>query len=454
MHTTRQRPLTRGFARRIRRNMLFTVLVAVLAFCALSLRLVRTNSERFLEEQAQLCAAAIIPGPDGDLSESVDRLQERYERLVAVATLDIMGDIHVVYPQRPAHRAAVQAALKDTGRPVLVSSPLDGEPIRVSGVVVPLNGNRSRSTQKAVMLLITEPFAPEWIQAAKIFALLVGLTALLCFCLMRRWFDRHVSGPLRDTACVVRGRPDRPHDVPKLQPGEWREMTQIAEQFRGLLQDVADSETRARQMELESQHLITKRERGFDRQLRRAKDKATLDALTKLRNRGFLEDELGHIFNRSKAKGADLSVVMIDVDDFKLYNDTKGHQAGDAVLRFVGALLRGGIRPTDHAVRYGGDEFLLLLPDTTAVDAGLIAERLVKLFGQYTSCLGKDPVLSVSAGIASLIGDEPETGADLIAKADAALYKAKRSGKNTVITSQPRPKQSRSGSAAPSIPMR
>ena len=108
-------------------------------------------------------------------------------------------------------------------------------------------------------------------------------------------------------------------------------------------------------------------------------------------------------------------------------------QAGDTLLRLVGNLLGGAIRPEDHAVRYGGDEFLLLLPDTNSQQAGAIAERLVRLFAQYTMPLGRGCDLSISAGVASIQADAVGSGQALVARADAALYAAKRRGKNTVI---------------------
>ena len=214
---------------------------------------------------------------------------------------------------------------------------------------------------------------------------------------------------------------------------EWLETAQVAERIGELQKEIINGEAQVRWLERESQRKIHDRELGFDRQLRRARDMATVDPLTKVRNRSFLEDELEALFERHRVKGDDLAVIMIDVDNFKQYNDTKGHQLGDAVLRFAGALLRGGVRPADHAIRYGGDEFLLLLPEASGEEAEVVADRLVKLFGQYAMRLGREHKLSISAGIASLKADAPHSGHELVACADAALYAAKRKGKNTVI---------------------
>jgi diguanylate cyclase (GGDEF)-like protein len=141
------------------------------------------------------------------------------------------------------------------------------------------------------------------------------------------------------------------------------------------------------------------------------------------------------LFEAHRDSHEPLAAVMLDLDNFKNYNDTHGHQAGDALLRFIGALLRGAIRPSDHAVRYGGDEFLLVLPQANAKQATAIADRVVKLFRQYSSCLQQEQRLSLSAGVAAIPDHPCDTGEELIAKADRALYTAKASGKDAVFVS-------------------
>lgn len=436
MQTGCPRPLTPAFARRLFSANLLIVAVTVLALTIATRQVSHSRTRRMLVEQARLCAAALVPGRNGDLSESVDRLQDHYDRLVAVATLDALGHLHTVHPQRPSHRRAVRAFLAGDRHPVLAPAAPEGELISVSGAVVPLNGIPSPVAQKVIILLRNDLYGNDWAYATGVFALLLGLMILLSTYRLRRWFDHRITGPLRNMAGAVRDPLREPGRVPELDPGEWHETTQIAVQFRRLLEAVAEREALARSTECQSLRRIRNRELGFDRELRRVKDQAAIDPLTGLRNRSFLDEDLEPLFERHQRKRKDLSAVMFDVDDFKRYNDTKGHQAGDVVLRFFGGLLRGGIRPTDSAIRYGGDEFLLLLAETTPEQAGAIAERLVKLFGQYTASLGPDHNVSISAGVASLATEDLETGHELVAKADTALYAAKQKGKNAVVAHQ------------------
>ena len=171
--------------------------------------------------------------------------------------------------------------------------------------------------------------------------------------------------------------------------------------------------------------------RQINAMLKRAERAVWIDPLTRLGNRSLLEDRLEKVFEAQRCSGQDLSIVMLDLDNFKKLNDTQGHVAGDEMLRFVGELVRGTIRPTDVGVRYGGDEFAIILVDTTPDKAAALAERL-RLFGQRAGVLGLDPPVSLSAGIASLLQDRPNSGKHLLRLADRALYKAKSRGKNAL----------------------
>jgi diguanylate cyclase (GGDEF)-like protein len=157
---------------------------------------------------------------------------------------------------------------------------------------------------------------------------------------------------------------------------------------------------------------------------------ATRDGLTGLANRRLFEEALDREVARSYRRSAPLSLVVIDVDHFKDVNDTVGHQAGDAVLRQVGAALVANTKTSDLPARYGGDEFVVLLPDCAGADALRVAERLRAAVARDVTAV---PV-TVSAGV----GEVPENAGDgerLVAAADSALYAAKREGRDRSVRS-------------------
>ncbi len=151
------------------------------------------------------------------------------------------------------------------------------------------------------------------------------------------------------------------------------------------------------------------------------------DALTGLHNRRGIDQRMNEEIARAKRYGHPLSILMIDLDDFKSINDRHGHMTGDETLRDVGGSIARSIRSIDIAGRYGGEEFLVILPETTMASAATVAERIragVEHLGRTTA----------SVGLADLIGDDM-TAAELFERADAALYDAKRLGKNRVVLS-------------------
>ncbi|MFN2308522.1 MAG: diguanylate cyclase [Gammaproteobacteria bacterium] len=165
---------------------------------------------------------------------------------------------------------------------------------------------------------------------------------------------------------------------------------------------------------------------------------ARLDPLTGLFNRRWLEETLPEVFQRHRAEGAPLTLMMLDIDQFKSFNDLHGHLAGDQVLSRVANLLQLHIRGGDEAVRFGGEEFLVILPETTTATAQGIATRLRETIGLLALCdrAGTPlPTVSASIGLAeSLPGESVES---LLARTDAALYQAKQAGRNRVVVDVP-----------------
>lgn len=159
------------------------------------------------------------------------------------------------------------------------------------------------------------------------------------------------------------------------------------------------------------------------------------DPLTALPNRRYLEERLMEELNRSKRYDYPMSFLMIDIDDFKAYNDKNGHQAGDLALQITAHCLKGALRSADVASRYGGEEFCILLPQTGLVEAGAIADRIRHRVSTTHFPHGKTQPLgqvTVSIGV-STFSSMVNTSENIIAAADRALYQAKHRGKDRIV---------------------
>jgi diguanylate cyclase (GGDEF)-like protein len=174
----------------------------------------------------------------------------------------------------------------------------------------------------------------------------------------------------------------------------------------------------------------------FNLKLReKLRDQATRDPLTGLYNRRYLEESLVRELHRTVRDNLPLSVAMLDLDYLKRFNDTFGHEAGDRVLRELGRLFRDKLRKSDVSCRFGGEEFVLVLPGSTLADARERVEQ-IRLLVKGLQLRYDDQILSrltVSAGLAA----SPEHGStadELLQAADEALYAAKQSGRDRVVS--------------------
>jgi diguanylate cyclase (GGDEF)-like protein len=157
----------------------------------------------------------------------------------------------------------------------------------------------------------------------------------------------------------------------------------------------------------------------------RAKDRANEDSLTGLSNHRYLQERLDHEIARAERAGHPLGIVLLDLNNFKNFNDNFGHQAGDEVLRFVANAVTSCLRTTDIAGRYGGDEFLVILPQADEGGARLLLSRLRRKVEQRNDS-GFPPIpIEMSAGIA-IYPREGDNKADLVAAADRAMYADKK----------------------------
>ncbi|HEX4041672.1 MAG TPA: PleD family two-component system response regulator [Xanthobacteraceae bacterium] len=162
---------------------------------------------------------------------------------------------------------------------------------------------------------------------------------------------------------------------------------------------------------------------------------AITDALTSLFNRRYMESHLATLIEQAASRGKPLAALIIDIDYFKAINDGHGHDAGDDVLRDFALRIKRSIRGIDLACRYGGEEFVVIMPETDMAVAAMVAERLRRRIAAEPFAIGQGarhiPV-TISIGIAGLRGKD-DTAAQLLKRADQALYRAKRDGRNRVV---------------------
>ncbi len=200
-----------------------------------------------------------------------------------------------------------------------------------------------------------------------------------------------------------------------------RAMSQESQQVRDELRTIREK-TEATEAELTKLY----------KELNRLSNQARHDALTGVLNRQGMEEALNLEIARVKRKDADLCVAMLDIDNFKKLNDTRGHATGDEALTHLANVVREALRPQDTLARYGGEEFVVILPDTALADGVETLRRLQRELTAQLFLAGKDKILiTFSAGVAQLAPDE--TGLEALKRADLSMYKAKRAGKNRVV---------------------
>ena len=181
-------------------------------------------------------------------------------------------------------------------------------------------------------------------------------------------------------------------------------------------------------------HRVTTLHAELSRYRAELAEQAQTDPLTGMRNRLKLAQDLRLLHSRSERYGRHYALALCDVDCFKHYNDTYGHQAGDAALRAVATTLAQQLREREGVYRYGGEEFLLALPEQTALAAGTALERCREAVEAMAieHLGGSGAVLTISAGVSGYVPQSSMSSADVLRQADVALYRAKASGRNVV----------------------
>ncbi|MBU0638105.1 MAG: GGDEF domain-containing protein [Planctomycetes bacterium] len=270
------------------------------------------------------------------------------------------------------------------------------------------------------------------------------VAAIVGLLLAYAWFQFGIMRPIRAlSAALATVHGDLAEAaLDQVPPHELREAMQAAEQIQRELKKWR-SEAGYLRHSVEAQ--VDAKTRRAAVALRQAEIAAEADPLTGLRNRRAMRRILPGLFSSQREAQGELTLALLDIDNFKPFNDTCGHRAGDALLAFTGELLRATLRKnTDVAVRYGGDEFVLLLPDTTVTEATAIVRRMTAMFAQRVRTLDQTATPpSVSVGIAARQEHEIDSWEELLRRADEAMYHAKRRGQAVAtwadVGAQPRP---------------
>ncbi len=209
------------------------------------------------------------------------------------------------------------------------------------------------------------------------------------------------------------------------------DLTQLKEEINNELNLVIDNNNEIHNNIIDAQETVKR----LQNKMEEVADMATIDELTGLYNRRALFSRLMEEHSRAERYGQGFSILLIDIDDFKKVNDEHGHQVGDGILRGLGAFLRQNLRDSDFPARFGGEEFICLLPSTDIDHAVQAGNKIRQLLSQSTLNSKRMDVslqISVSIGVAAFAsGDDID---NLIKRADDALYLAKRQGKNRIVT--------------------
>ena len=419
---------------------------------------------------AKLLERLLGPRPDGEPLRFLDfaaPLRDRTGRTVGV--LAVHADwqwaqdvIHTLRSQRSKDRG-MRVFILDRGGEVIhrprdaaAEKPLALDRLPVDGGVewawsdgrryltaaVPLPG-RTVAADMGWVVVARLPMDQAHSAAARgraVILLTAGVAALLAMGLAA-WLAHRLAGPLAAMSRAARRVQAGELELELPHAGSSRELRQLSEAIGDMKTALLQRERALESANAELERRVEQRTAELGEALGRLEQAnevlrglAHRDGLTGVYNRRAIDERLAQEVARARRTGQPLSVLMIDVDHFKRVNDTLGHAGGDRVLQGVAARLAAACRASDVVGRYGGEEFVLLLPDTTGEGACRVAEKLREA---VRSAHDLPCPVTMSAGVASTAdGHLPESGL-LLRAADDALYAAKAAGRDRVVRAQP-----------------
>jgi len=418
------RPLPR--TRSIERPITRAVYLTALASCAICLTVSAWTSDddRLADDQRAAADAAEMLATTLTGHENFSACLEKmvdHPRTLAAA----IWQAHEDRPREIASRDSAAHLLLDQPAPT-VAQLRHGESSRWVTVTAPILSGRLPAATLG-LVLTRPPVAPGGPSMAHLITM--GSLALIPAMLAHRYLRTRFFRPLEWLTSGLADDPRRP--IGRLLARRRDEIGVLTAELARRRRKTRYWRRRCRHWMLDNEARVHRETHEIRTQLQRTQREAERDALTGILNRRQLERRLDTIFDAQRMAGEDLSIVMLDIDHFKHLNDTLGHAAGDALLSFAGELIRSHVRATDLAVRYGGDEFTLVLPGVNEERAGALAARLVSLFAQRARALGVSPAPTLSFGAAGLLNRAAKSPSELLAFADRSLYESKRLRKTT-----------------------
>jgi diguanylate cyclase (GGDEF)-like protein len=237
---------------------------------------------------------------------------------------------------------------------------------------------------------------------------------------------RHVVLPVNELAQTARAIAEGSMDA-RAQVRSQDEIGALAQSLNVMADRVAGSQMELLELNAELEKRVQQRTRDLE-------ELASRDPLTELYNRRYFGDVIGREFAVAERYDADMTCLMFDLDRFKEANDLFGHRTGDAILISLARAIAGELRESDVAARFGGDEFIVLLPQTSADAAAMLVERITQRFAEETAKALPEVPTGVSVGVASLRTTRAKSAEALIHEADVALYAAKEGGRSRTMS--------------------
>ena len=267
-------------------------------------------------------------------------------------------------------------------------------------------------------------------------AIVVG--GVVCFAMLRIWFRNVLYWTWSERRLRVM--------LPRVRAGQMpiEELSRaggplnaLVPLIQDLCRDLRQQQAVIAQLDHELSLKVAHRTGALERTIQTLRQQASSDVLTGLYNRRALDSMLPEMVQKCRQQGRDLTLLMLDVDNFKLLNDLRGHGAGDEFLKVLGQLIRSSIRDSDAAFRYGGDEFIIVLPNCSPAPAEQIAKRLAGMVEQLVKPMKLDRPPGLSVGLNALSRCEAQADANVLLEgADSSLYAQKGQRKRRMKPAQ------------------